>query len=183
MPQSPQAAEAQQTSTDTEENKTYSDEYLKAGLANVFGRPLDYVVTRARNTLEAYLQPYGTVWFGGESIKAVAARWLRGEASLSDVISGEAFWPKLTVYFFHFISVGFGLAGLVLSWRRWREVLPLTLMLAYGTAVYAALIILPRYLFPLMPLYWVGAGYTLVWLWEGIVERKAKLRQQPFAKS
>jgi 4-amino-4-deoxy-L-arabinose transferase-like glycosyltransferase len=147
--------------------------YFRAGLRNVLAQPLNYLGTRARNTLGAYLQPYGTVNFEGPSIKEVAASWLRGEASLGDVVSIQGFWPKLVVYAFHFPSLGLGLFGLALSWRRWREVLPLALMLAYGTAVYAVLVVLPRYLFPLMPFYWVAAGYALVWLWGRVTRRNA----------
>lgn len=156
-----------------EMSETFSSAYVEAGLDNVMTHPVGYIAQRARNTLTAFLQPFGTAWFPGESIKVLVVEWLRGEATLDSVVRTDGFFFKLLIYLFHFTSVGMGLLGLCLSWRRWREVLPLALMLAYGTAVYAVLIILPRYLFPLMPFFWVAAGYGLVYLWAFVTRRKA----------
>lgn len=153
--------------------------FIRAGLENVLSHPFVYAGTRFRNVLSAYLQPYGTVWFEGESIKALFGSWLRGEASLREVVSTVGFWPKLAIYGFHFTSLGFGLAGLALAWRRRREWLPLAATIAYGTAVYTVLLVLPRYLFPLMPLYWVAAGFALVWLWEHRFQLDSLLKKPP----
>jgi len=155
--------------------------YVSAGLRNILEQPVQYAGTRLRNVLAAYLQPYGTVNFPGPSVKETASKWLRGDAALGDVVQTEGFWPKLVIYGFHYAALGFGLLGLGLSWRRWREVLPLALMLAYGTAVYTVLIVLPRYLFPLVPFYWVSAGYGLLWAWARIVRREAPPHQAPSA--
>jgi 4-amino-4-deoxy-L-arabinose transferase-like glycosyltransferase len=164
---------------EAETGKNLSPEYMRAGLANVLGKPLQYLGNRARNTLEAYLQPYGTVFFAGPSSRVATWRWLRGEASLGEGLATQGFWPKLAIYVFHFGALGLGLAGLALAWRRWRETLPLALMLVYGTGVYALLLVIPRYLFPLMPFYWVAAGFALMWLWERLAQRKAGPRSAP----
>lgn len=147
-------------------SETISDEYVEAGLDNILEHPFVYLANRLKVTFDALAQPHGTLWFEGPGIKQTIDRWLRGSASVSEVVSTTGFWPKLAIYFFHMWAVVLGLVGLAVSWRRWRDVLPIALTIAYLTAVYAVLIIGPRYLFPTMPFYWILAGHGTLVVWQ-----------------
>jgi 4-amino-4-deoxy-L-arabinose transferase-like glycosyltransferase len=135
--------------------------YLVAGLRNVFDNPLDYVAKRAHNTLSAYIQPYGTVFFEGPSVKESMDGWLQGQIGLGALVSTPGLWPKLAIYAFHYAALIFGLGGLVAAGRDWRRALPLALVIVYVTGLYSVLVVIPRYLFPVMPFYWASAGNAL----------------------
>lgn len=137
----------------------------RAGLTNITSDPLGYVRLRAQAITRAYLQPFGTTFIGGPSLKDTAVLVLRGKASLAELVRTEGFWPKLTLYIFHYVSVGLGIVGLALSYRRWREILSLALILLYVTAVQSVLHVRARMLFPLMPFFWIAAGYAILRLW------------------
>jgi 4-amino-4-deoxy-L-arabinose transferase-like glycosyltransferase len=131
--------------------------------------PLGWAVHRVKELGAAYLQPHNTVYFEGESIRAAASRWLRSDRSpggLIDLTRIEAFWPKLTLYLFHWSALLLGLAGMVIARRRWRTLLPLYGMVVYFTGIHVVLLALPRYLFPLYPVFWIFGAAFLVTQWD-----------------
>jgi hypothetical protein len=136
------------------------DAYVEDALRTIAADPAAYVRLLASKVTQTYSQPYGTVVFGGESLKNLAAQMLRGERTLTELMKGEAFWPKLIVYVFHYASVLGGLIGLWLARRDWLKVLPLVLPILYFTAAYTFLTIIPRYIFPTMPFYMILAAFA-----------------------
>ena len=60
----------------------------------------------------------------------------------------------------------FGLLGLGLAARRWRELLPLYAMLAAYLAAALIFFVLARYRMPSVPLLFVFAAFTAVWLFD-----------------
>jgi 4-amino-4-deoxy-L-arabinose transferase-like glycosyltransferase len=134
--------------------------YLRDTFQTIARDPVAYVVLLFRKAAAAYLQPHGTVAFPGESLKELTIATLRGQITIADLINGEAFWPKLIIYIFHFASVAGGLIGLWLARRDWLKVLPLALPIIYFTAVYTPLVIIPRYVFPTMPFYMLLAAFA-----------------------
>ena len=100
---------------------------------------------------EAYLQPHGTTWFSGESLRVLLLDWLRDDRSLSGLrtlIEGDAFFPKLALYLYHYGVLIFGVLGAWVTRRRWRLTLPLVGFAAYVVLAHLVLYALPRYLFP-----------------------------------
>lgn len=132
--------------------------YLRDAFQTIARDPVAYVLLQFRKLAAAYLQPHGTVAFPGESLKDLAVATLRGQIGLSELINGEAFWPKLIIYIFHYLSLMGGLAGLWLARRDWQKVLPLALPIFYFTAAYTPLVIIPRYVFPAMPFFMILAA-------------------------
>lgn len=126
------------------------------------GDPLGWAQHRVKELAGAYLQPHNTVYFGGESIRDAFTHWLRHDRSpggLRAVTGIHAFWPKLSLYAFHFAGLLLGAAGLWMFRRRWRDLLPLYGMILYFTALHLVLLALPRYIFPVYPVLWLfGAG-------------------------
>ena len=110
------------------------------------------------------MQPFGTVTvgvvLGNESIKSMLPRG--SGYSMSDVAALPAFWPKLWIYILHFGSIGLAVYYSLLRWRQWREWILFAIPVLYFTGVYAMLTIIPRYLFPIMPLYLLLAAGALV---------------------
>ncbi len=131
--------------------------YLDAA-AHVIGRdPGGYVTRRVTELAEAYLQPHGTAWFPGESLRDLALAWLRDDrsfAGLSRVVAGDAFLPKFVLYLYHYGVLIVGLLGVWAARRRWRLTLPLIGFALYCTLAHLVLYALPRYLFPTL-LVWV----------------------------
>ncbi|MBI3758525.1 MAG: hypothetical protein HY269_02070 [Deltaproteobacteria bacterium] len=134
--------------------------YLRDAFQTIARDPAAYVLLQFRKLAGAYLQPHGTAAFPGQSLKELAVQTLRGQISLVELINGEAFWPKLIIYIFHYASVIGGLAGLWLARREWLKILPLALPIIYFTAVYTPLVIIPRYVFPTMPFYMLLAAFA-----------------------
>lgn len=129
-----------------------------------------WIKTRLSNLFEAAVQPHNTVYFPGESLKSLAAEWLRTDRSVGGLIKlseGDAFWPKLALYGFHLWAWGAGLLGLILPFRRTlRPRLPLYGFIIYILAVHTVILAIPRYLFPIEPaLYLFGAEFTAA-LWQ-----------------
>ncbi len=128
-----------------------------------------YLQHRVSELASAGLQPHATEYFGGESLKNLVVSWLQSDRSfsgLSAVVSAEAFWPKLTLYIFHFGALLFGAIGLIAARQQWRLWLPLVAFIVYTLAVHFVLYALPRYLFPMMPLWWTLAGVGLMACWK-----------------
>lgn len=138
--------------------------YQDAALAVISSDPLGYLGRRFSDLADAYFQPHGTVYFGGESLKEMVANWLQSDHTLSGLLrlaQADWFWPKLVIYAFHYAGLVFGLAGLWLSRRQWRLALPLAGFIAYTTLVHFVLDALARYLFPTMVFWWVFAALAL----------------------
>jgi 4-amino-4-deoxy-L-arabinose transferase-like glycosyltransferase len=147
---------------------------LNAVSSSILSNPLGYVSARTRQLIDALLQPHQTPYFPGESLKALAANWLSQDRSLSGLVklvSGDAFWPKLSLYAAHYIALVFGALGLFVTRRQWKAFAPLSGLLAYTLLLHFFLLALPRYLFPMMPALWVFAAIALVWLWDRLKTR------------
>jgi 4-amino-4-deoxy-L-arabinose transferase-like glycosyltransferase len=134
--------------------------YLRDAFQTIARDPVAYVILLLRKAAAAYLQPHGTTAFPGESLKELAAATLRGQITIADLINGEAFWPKLVIYIFHYTSLIGGVVGLWLARREWLKILPLALPIIYFTVVYTLLVIIPRYVFPTMPFFMVLAAFA-----------------------
>ena len=135
--------------------------YLADAFRTILGNPARYIGLRLQRMLGAYAQPFGTVAvagvFGDVSLKAAAGTWRTAVAMLAYPV----FWLKLWIYFWHFGSVLLSAACVARYWRKpgvW--LLPL-LVIGYMSVLYAMLTIIPRYLFPVMPLYAVLAAVFL----------------------
>ena len=135
--------------------------YLADAFHTILGNPARYIGLRLQRMLGAYAQPFGTVAvagvFGDVSLKAAAGTWRTAVAMLAYPV----FWLKLWIYLWHFGSVLLSAAGVARYWRKpgvW--LLPL-LVIGYMSVLYAMLTIIPRYLFPIMPLYVVLAAAFL----------------------
>ena len=127
--------------------------YLADAFHTILGNPARYIGLRLQRMLGAYAQPFGTVAvagvFGDVSLKAAAGTWRTAVAMLAYPV----FWLKLWIYLWHFGSVLLSAACVARYWRKpgvW--LLPL-LVIGYMSVLYAMLTIIPRYLFPIMPLY------------------------------
>lgn len=124
-----------------------------------------YVQRRVRQLASAYLQPHGTLFFSGASLRDLALDWLRADRSLAGLLGltgAESFWPKLALYVFHYTALLAGLAGLWLTRRRWRQALPLIGFILYTTLLHLVLDVIPRYIFPTEVFWWLFASVTLV---------------------
>ena len=135
--------------------------YLADAFHTILGNPARYIGLRLQRMLGAYAQPFGTVAvagvFGDVSLKAAAGTWRTAVAMLAYPV----FWLKLWIYLWHFGSVLLSAACVARYWRKpgvW--LLPL-LVIGYMSILYAMLTIIPRYLFPIMPLYVVLAAAFL----------------------
>lgn len=132
------------------------------GAQNVIGGDLPaWLRHRIDELATAYLQPHGTTFYPGESLRDLALGWLRGERSLSELVQGDAFWSKLTLYLLHYTALIVGLVGIWRYRRRWRVALPMFGVIAYLTLIHLALYALPRYLFPAEVFWWVFAAAAL----------------------
>ena len=135
-------------------------DYLEAANMQISADPLGYVRHRFEELASAYLQPHGTTYFSGESLREVISQWLREDRSLAGIgriFNSDQFFPKLILYLFHY---GVLITGVIGAWRlrrQWRLTLPLLGFIAYVTLVHLLLLALPRYIFPTM-LCWIVLG-------------------------
>lgn len=153
--------------------------YREAAARIIMSDPLGYVQKRVQELAAAYLQPHGTLFYGGPSLRELAADWLgsdRTPAGLLRLAQTESFWPKLAVYGFHYAGLLLGLAGLWLTRRAWRAALPLAGFILYTTLVHLALDAIPRYIFPTMPVWWIFAGIALAQLWDAVRRERAPVQ-------
>lgn len=126
-------------------------QYSQAAGQIIASDPAGYVRRRISDLVEAVLQPHGTLFYSGKSLRDLALDWLQNDRSLSGLVGltqGEAFWPKLALYVFHYGLIIFGLVGLWLYRQRWRVMLALASFVFYLLAIHLLLTALPRYLFP-----------------------------------
>jgi 4-amino-4-deoxy-L-arabinose transferase-like glycosyltransferase len=131
--------------------------------------PAGWFTHRVKNLGKAYLQPHNTVHFKGKSIQQLASNWLRKDRSLSgliDLTHTQSFWPKLLLYIFHYSGLLLGAAGMWIRRRQWRALLPLYGMIGYFTGIHLVLLALPRYLFPVYPVFWIFAASFILAAWE-----------------
>lgn len=114
---------------------------LWMGIHNVLSDPLDFVsLTLTR------LREFFKFWPTADS---------NALANLMRVASFGVVWP-------------FSVAGIVLSARRWRELLPVFLFLVVHTGVYAISWTMIRYRVPLDPFLIMFAAVALVWIWRRV---------------
>lgn len=138
--------------------------YTEAATSTISSDPLGYLRRRVGELAGAYLQPHGTAFFPGESLRGLAMDWLRTDrsaAGLAALTQGDAFWPKLIVYVFHYAGLVAGLVGMWLYRRQWRVALPMIGFIMYTTLVHLVLLALPRYIFPTTLFWWVFAAAAL----------------------
>lgn len=113
--------------------------------------PGAYLRRRLGELASAVIQPHGTTYYGGPSLRDLVADWWRADRSPAGLIAltaTEAFWPKLLLYGAHVAVIGLAAIG---AWRtrtRWRVTLVLIGWIGYLLAVHLLLLALPRYLFP-----------------------------------
>ncbi|MBI1258560.1 MAG: phospholipid carrier-dependent glycosyltransferase [Chloroflexi bacterium] len=151
-----------------------SGDYVEGAQAAISSDPLGWVKHRVSELVNAYLQPHGTTFYPGASLKDQALRWLHEDRSLSGLIAltqGDYFWPKLTLYVLHYLALLAGLAGMWLYRRARSGALPMIGFIIYVTLVHLALLALPRYLFPNEIFWWIFAAAAL--------ERLTRRRLQP----
>ncbi len=120
-------------------------EALRTNLPNI-------IMRRVNETVDAFLQPHGTVTIGavlgGIGFKQTFSELLSGQASLGHILSQPDFLPKLSMYLLHFGSLVCG-SLLVFTERRKRPSWNVYLFVAlYFVAIYGLLFIIPRYVFP-----------------------------------
>ena len=131
----------------------------------------------------AFLQPHGTTFFHGESLKNLLADWWTNDRTVSGLLrltNGEQFWPKLAIYLFYYIGVLAGLVGLWITRRNWPVVLPLVGFILYTLLIHFLLDALPRYLFPLYIVWWAFAGVALLAAWDRLsAHRPAGVQGRP----
>jgi len=141
------------------------DEVLRERVReHILDDPAGWAAHRLKELVGAILQPHNTVYFKGESIRDAAADWLRHDrsfAGLRDLTHIESFWPKLSLYVFHYAGLISGVAGMIGARRRWRALLPLYGLIAYFAGIHLVLLALPRYLFPTYPALWL---FGVAWL-------------------
>jgi 4-amino-4-deoxy-L-arabinose transferase-like glycosyltransferase len=147
-------------------------QYLDAA-SNVIGRDLGgYLQRRVSELVGAYLTPHGVTFFPGESLRQLALNWLQADRSLSGLLAvarGDAFFPKLIFYIFHFTAIVLGLCGMWTTRLLWRQTLPLIGFIVYVTLVHLLLLALPRYIFPTMLAWWIFAA---VWVSQRVGTRR-----------
>ena len=139
-------------------------DYIEATGSSIAANPLGWVQRRVSELAGAYLQPHGTTFYGGASLRDPALNWLqedRSPAGLVALIQSESFVPKLMLYLFHYGAIIAGIVGMWRARRRWRISLPLLGVIAYFTLVHLVLYALPRYLFPIEAFFYIFAAASL----------------------
>jgi hypothetical protein len=145
---------------DEGDSPTQSD-FVEGAVSTISSDPLGYVQRRVSELAGTYLQPHGTTYFSGESLRELVGDWLRNDRSLAGLAAltqADHFWSKLVLYGFHFGALILGLIGMWRTRRLTRTALPLIGYIAYTTLIHLVLLALPRYLFPTMICWYVFAG-------------------------
>lgn len=118
-------------------------------------------------TIEAdrYLMKKGLNYMGGHPIRFLE---LTGKKVLKlwfPYYSDSPFLVKgITILSYIFVML-FGIVGVILSRKRWRELFPLYLLIIYITSIHSVTIASIRYRFPMMPFLMLFAAYGLCELW------------------
>ena len=138
--------------------------YINDAINIIISDPIGFLSLRTARLSEAYLQPFGTVAvgvvFGNESIKDMASSNSAG--SLLDTIRSPAFFPKLWIYIIHYCSIASSVLYMVVQRRKYLQWSILAIVILCFSGFYAILTIIPRYIFPIMPLYLIMASYVIV---------------------
>ncbi|NWG18394.1 MAG: glycosyltransferase family 39 protein [Chloroflexi bacterium] len=166
--QGPEALDAQLAETaggDVPDDTGERQEIFQHAAAQIIAQDVPgYISRRLADLTAALLQPHGTIYYGGESLKDLAVDWWltdRSPVGLLRLAQGEWFWHKLVIYIFHYAGLLLGLAGLWVSRRNWRVAMPSFGFILYILLVHLVLDALPRYLFPAMVVWWAFAGVAL----------------------
>lgn len=137
-------------------------EEVRATVTADFG---GYLRLRLSELSAAYFQPHGTLAFGDEtSLRALVLGWLGEDRSLTgllDLMGSPGFWPKLTLYLFHWVGMLLGVLGMGFTRANWRVSLVLIGFIAYTTLIHVVMLALPRYIFPTTWFFWVLAAGAL----------------------
>ncbi|MBZ0284635.1 MAG: glycosyltransferase family 39 protein [Anaerolineae bacterium] len=145
--------------------------YQNAAAQAIGSNPLGWLSHRATELTGAYLQPHGTLFFPGESLKDLAVQWWTSDRTITGLLGltqGDSFWPKLLLYVLHFAALIFGLWGMWFTRRNWRVTLPLIGLIIYTTLVHFVLDAIPRYIFPTEFFFWLFASAALIRLFTRI---------------
>jgi len=148
-----------------------SEQAFADGAASVISSdPFGYVKRRIGELAGAYLQPHSTLVFPGASLKDIALNWLKNDRTLSGLVTlikGDNFWPKLSLYIFHYLALIGGLLGIIWTLRKgqtrfWTVTLPMLGFILYTTLMHSVLLAIPRYIFPTEVFWWIFASATLL---------------------
>jgi hypothetical protein len=138
--------------------------YISSAINIISSDPIGFLRLRTNRLGEAYLQPFGTVAvgvvLGNESIKDMVSS--DSDNSLIDIMRLPAFFPKLWMYILHYGSIVSALLYMVMQRQDFRQWSVFAIVILYFSGVYALLTIIPRYLFPIMPLYSIMGAYVVV---------------------
>jgi 4-amino-4-deoxy-L-arabinose transferase-like glycosyltransferase len=129
--------------------------------------PIGYGVRRIAALGETLLQPHQTTYYPGRSLKDALVNWLQNQrtiAGLVEIVSDPTFFPKFVLYIAHWSALLFGVLGIVLTLRRWRQFAPLSGWIVYIMLIHLVLLALPRYVYPITPALWVFAGIGIVYI-------------------
>lgn len=146
--ESPQAVDARIGSA---EGGADSQTFIAAAGGAIAADPAGYAARRLAELAGAVLQPHGTAYFPGPSLRDLAVGWWgtdRTLAGLAALAQADAFWPKLLIYVFQFGGAAAAVFGLWRARRRPRPLLVLLGFIAYTLLIHVALLALPRYIFP-----------------------------------
>lgn len=175
----PQCVDNQAGINDSSNNQ---QQYVQGTFDAIRTDLIGYIRHRIANVLDSELQPYNTVYYPGDSIKAIAGNWWASGHHLSEltaITQADYFWPKLILYLFHFTALLGGLLGLLIGLRLLGAPLPLYGMLAYFLALHTVLTAIPRYLFPIEPVWWLFAAFVLATLVASVRARTARRPLNP----
>ena len=142
---------------------------MEQSTAIIASDPAGFVERRIRELGYSYVQPHGTLSFGGESLKALALGWVNSgfsPAGLWQLLTGEGFLVKLLIYIWHYLALIGGIIGMWLTRKQWRISLVLIGFIVYTTLLHFVVLALPRYIFPTYPFFWIFAAVTLIAVWD-----------------
>ena len=111
-----------------------------------------------------------------------ALTWLRDDRTpggLLRLTQGDYFWPKLAIYVSHYAVMLLGLAGLLIGRRRWRALWPLYAQFPYFLGIHLVLAAIPRYLFPLEPVWVLFSAPAILALVDAWQRRRSRHAAQP----
>jgi 4-amino-4-deoxy-L-arabinose transferase-like glycosyltransferase len=180
-PQQTDSVLQQQSSAPLSADPSQQQQLYSSGAANAISSDIGgWIKSRISQLAGAILQPHGTVFYAGESLKDMTSHWLSTDHSPGGLIrltQGDNFWPKLALYLFHDIGMLAGLIGIWLARRNWRLALPLVGLIAYFLLAHFVLYVIPRYLFPLDMVWWVFGGIAFAALMRRVVWRTVQPSQ------
>lgn len=159
----PEVVDQRLTETLGEEDPLPDQEDFIAGAGSaILSDPLGYIGRRVGELIGAYLQPHGTAYYAGESLRDLTVNWLRAPSldGLIALVRGDAFPQKLLLYVVHYGVLVTGVIGLW-GYRRVQAAAPLVLFILYTTVIHLVLLALPRYIFPTMVIWSAFAAAAL----------------------